>query len=724
MDKENRLNSEAEQVQTCPPTKPDKTEQSDDLDDKTKEQSGTLTDLAVPEPETGHILFMDIVGFSKLPTNQQNEALSRLQKIVKDTREFHIADTNKQLLCLPTGDGMALVFFTNNPIPAVKCAQQICSAIQNSNSDISLRIGIHSGPLYRIFDINNKENVTGEGINTAQRVMDCGDAGNIILSSTVADFIKSFDIWGKQLIDLGRVKVKHGQRIHVFNLCDKKVGKGSLPKKIHAAHRRRILQLIAVVLSFIIVITVPTYFYVSRDTRTINSLAVLPFANISTEPDAEYLSDGLTGDIIDNLSQLPNLKVLARTTVFRYKDKESDPQTVGRNLGVSAVLTGKVLQRGDILIIQTDLISVADGFQLWGGNYKIKLGDLFAVQEEISKRIVEKLRLRLTGAEQKLLEKRNTENIEAYKLYQTGRYYWNKRTAEGFRKGIEYFQQAIDKDPTYALAYAGLADCYLLIGNYSVLPPKDAMPKAKAAAMQALQMDETLAEAHATLGFANFLFDWDFPRAEQEFKRSLELNPNYATAHQWYGEYLTWQGRFDEGIAEMKRALELDPLSIIINDDLGYVYYYARQYDKSIEQLHKTLEMDPNFTVARSDLGLAYAQKKMYEEAIAELRRAISQGNTDYLAQLGYVYAVAGKRTEAQKVLIELKDSKNQYVSPFGIALIYAALDEKEQAFVWFERAYGERSYLLTSLKVDPTLDNIREDSRFIDLMRRVGLTQ
>lgn len=458
--------------------------------------------------------------------------------------------------------------------------------------------------------------------------------------------------------------------------------------------------------------------------QAIDSLAILPLANASPDPNAEYLSDGITESIISSLSQLPRLRVMARSAVFRYKGREVDPQVVGRELGVRAVLTGRVLHLGNKLIIRTELIDVAEGRQIWGEQYDREPLDIITVQAEISQEISEQLRLKLTGQQKKLLTKRYTESTEAYHAYLKGRYYWNKRTEEGFRRGVDYFQQAIKKDTNFALAYAGLADCYNLLNSYGVLPPRESAPLIKAAARQALQLDDKLAEAHASLGHVKMMHDWDWAGAESEFMRAVKLKPNYATAHHWYALYLRALGKFEESLIEIKQAQILDPLSLIINTVVGTHFYYARQYDKAIRQCRETLELDPTFHVAYGVIGEAYTQIGKYNEAIGELQRAISLSNdAGLLAMLGYAYALAGQTSNARNVLNKLKNlSKRRYVEPASVAVIYIGLAEREQAFAWLERAYQDRNELLVMLKVDPRLDALRSDPRFNELMRRVGL--
>jgi eukaryotic-like serine/threonine-protein kinase len=458
--------------------------------------------------------------------------------------------------------------------------------------------------------------------------------------------------------------------------------------------------------------------------KAMDSLAILPFVNESADPNMEYLSDGITESLIRTLSQLPNLRVMARSTVFRYKGKDVDPQKVGQDLHVQAAVTGRVQQRDNILIIAAEMVDVEKGSQLWGGQYTRKVADIFAVQEEISKEISDKLQLRLTGEEQKRLTKRYTENPEAFEAYLKGRYHWNKRTEEGFRKGIEYFQQAIEKDPSYGLAYAGMADTYAILGLYRIAPFKEAMLRTKSLASRALQIDEKLAEAHNSLAFVSLYYDWDWLKAEREFKRAIELNPNYATAHQWYATFYEMKGWFGDALAERNRAREIDPLSLAINAYAGRAFHFARQYDQAIEQLRQTLDMDPNFAQAHSFLGQAYLQKKMYEEAVTEFRRAkaISRANPGYLSLLGYAYALTGNKSEALKLLAELTEQNKQtHGVPYCLSVIYTGLGEKEQALGSLQKAYEERDPSMIHLKVEPIFDSLRPHPRFQDLLRRMN---
>jgi eukaryotic-like serine/threonine-protein kinase len=463
-----------------------------------------------------------------------------------------------------------------------------------------------------------------------------------------------------------------------------------------------------------------------RAPKAIESLAVLPLLNTSDDPNLDYLSDGITETIINNLSQLPRLRVFARSTMFRYKGQAVEPQTVGRELGARAVLFGRVLQRGDRLVVGIELIDATDQTQLWGEHYNRRLADVFQVQDEIAGEITEKLRLKLSPKEKGQLKKHHTESIEAYQAYLRGRYFWNKRTEEGLRKGLEYFNQAIEQDPGYAAAYGGLSDCYTLLVVREAISPQEGFARAKRAASMALEIDETLAEAHASLGHA-MLHNWEWNDGERELKRAIELNSGYASAHHWYSEHLTAMGRCNESIEELKLAGQLDPLSLIINADLGRAFYYARQYDQVIKQEATTLEMDPNFWLSHINLGRCYTQKRMHPEAIAELRKAkeLSVGNTEVSSFLGFAYSAAGEAAEALKILDELlAQSRQGYVPPYHLAILYAGLGDKDPAFEWLEEAYQKHAVDLFTLKVEPMFDSLRKDPRFSDLLRRIGLVQ
>ncbi len=456
----------------------------------------------------------------------------------------------------------------------------------------------------------------------------------------------------------------------------------------------------------------------------IESIAVLPFANLSDDPKTEYLSDGITESLINSLSQLPNLAVTSRNTVFRYKGQATDSQKVGRDLHVRAILTGRLIQTGDELMISVSLEDVENSRQLWGEQYNRKLSNLVTVQQEIAGDIYGRLRPRLAGEEKKLLAKRPTENAEAYQLYLQGLFYWNKGTQPDFKKAADYFSQAVQKDPGYALSYAGLADSYSLLGDAGYLPPSEAWPKAKTAAMQALDLDDSLAEAHTSLGLVKEHFEWDWAGAEKEFKRAIELNPNLATAHHWYGDYLTNMGRFDEGIAETKKAQELDPLSPIINTTMGWQFYVEGRNENALEQLRKVLDIDPKFSPARRILEEVYAHMGKHKEAVAEREKALSlSGSPELAASIEEDFTKSGYKGVLQSWLDGLTElSKHSYVSSYSIAESYMRMDQKQKAFEWLEKAYEEHDSGLVSLAVEPMFENIRPDPRFKEVLRRMKL--
>lgn len=460
--------------------------------------------------------------------------------------------------------------------------------------------------------------------------------------------------------------------------------------------------------------------------QPIDSLAILPLANAGADPGMEYLSDGITESIINSLSQLPQLRVVPRSTVFRYKGQTVDPQQAGEELGVRAVLTGRVLQLGEELIVRTELVDVAQQSQLWGEQYRRRVTDIFALQAEIAEEISRKLRLHLTGEEREKLMKRYTDNTAAYHLYLKGRYYVGKRTPDWIRKGIEHFQQAIDLDPNYALAYAGLAEAYgFLASSTGGQPPRDAYPIAKAAALKALELDDSLGEAHCSLGFFRLLYDWDYAAAEREFTRAIELSPNFSNAWDGYGFYLKATGQHEAAIAACERAQELEPLSLFLTLSLGWAYYFARRFDEALGQSRKVLEMDPNFGFAYWHQGMVYLQKQAYNHAITSFRKAINLSGSipSFIGYLGHACARAGKHREARQMLAQLESlAKRQYVSAYFIALIYLGLGELEPAFSWLEKAYEERSGSLAYINVEPVLDGLRSDERFVRLTAKIKL--
>jgi TolB-like protein/Tfp pilus assembly protein PilF len=497
-------------------------------------------------------------------------------------------------------------------------------------------------------------------------------------------------------------------------------GVAELPKAKGLDHR---LLLGAAVLAVAVLGGLFGYRYFASSSGQIGSIAIMPFANESGNPDLEYLSDGMTETLIGSLTKLPNLNVKARSSVFRYKGKDTDPKTIGRDLNVQAVLNGRVAQRGDQLTLSLELVEVATENAIWSQQYTRKQSDLASLQSEIARDVSARLKSRLSGAEVATVAKAYTADPEAYQLYLRGRYQWNKRTGESLKQAVEFFDQAIAKDPNYALAYSGLAETYVLFPNYSVAMPMDCMPKAKAAALRAIELDDTLAETRVALGMYYSNFAWNLPAAEREFRRAIELNPNYATAHHQYGiECLSVMGRFDEAIAEGKRAEELDPLSPIIGADLGNTLMRARRYDESIAQLNRVIALDPNFWVAYWYLGMAHRGNGQYGEAVAAYRKGLRLSDNPWLkALLIHSLVKTGERDEAFKLLGELEaESTRRYVSSSSLAIAYGSLGERDKAYAFLDKEIAERASRPIVLSLSPIWDDLRDDPRFDALLRKV----
>jgi TolB-like protein/Tfp pilus assembly protein PilF len=458
----------------------------------------------------------------------------------------------------------------------------------------------------------------------------------------------------------------------------------------------------------------------------IQSLVVLPLENLSKDPEEEYFTDGMTDQLITNLAQIGALKVISRTSAMRYKGTKKSLPEIARELHVDAVVEGAVMWVGGRVRISAQLIEAPTDYHLWAASYERDLRDVLSMQEEVTRAIASEIRVNLSAQEQARLASTRPIDPEAYRLYLKGRYYWNKRSLEGFQKAIEYFQQATAKDPAYALAYVGLADTYTYFSFFDVVPPREAMPNAKAAAARALEIDDRLGEAHVSLGYVSYTYDWDWPAAGKHFEQALTLNPAYSRAHTFYPFYLSSLGRSEEALAVAKHSLDLDPASPAVNHSLAVQFYFARQFDQAIEQSHKALELDPNFAISYELLGEVYVSGGQYREGLSELEKysALSRGRAMSLALLGYAHARLGERSQGLRMLEQLEAAlKERYTPAFSFAVVYAGLGEKDQAFAWLEKAYGERTSRLGYLKVEPLWDPLRSDPRFAELVRRIGLS-
>jgi len=677
--------------------------------------------------EIGHVLFIDIVGYSKLRIDEQKECLRRLTDIVLATTNVREA-TNEQLVRLPTGDGMALVF-RNSPEEPAGCALEIAQALK-AHPELLVRMGVHSGPVSEVVDLNQRANIAGAGINIAQRIMDCGDAGHILLSKHVAEDLEHYPRWKPYLHELGECEVKHGGRGGVVNLYGGEVGNPEPPEKFQALKKLRarvrwvvmataVLALLAIVAG---VATFSRYRVGSKLAAPERSIAVLPFENRSEDKANAYFADGIQDEILTRLSKIADLKVISRTSTQHYKSAPENLPEIAMQLGVAHILEGSVQKSGDAVRVNVQLIKAANDSHLWADTFDRKLTDVFAIESEIAKSIADTLKAKLTDSEEHAISARPTENTKAHQFYLKGRYFWNKRTGPDLQTAIDYFKQAIEQDSNYALAYAGLADSYVLLSYYGVGTLQQSIPPANAAAQKALELDPTLAEPHSTLGLILYSA-FDFSQSKKEFERAIALDPNDATAHQWFGNGpLIVTGEFDRAIAEGKRAVELDPLSLVVNTDLAVDYTMARRYPEAIEQFNKILAMDQRFYYARWAFGMALQFNGQLPEAIAEYKKAADLTDDPLvLALLAQGYAKAGQRDEALKLLAQMEElATKRYVGAWSFAIVHLALGEKGKAIDELERAFRERSDpFITFIKVSPLFDPLGGDPRFQALLAK-----
>src|SRR6184192_227399 len=740
--------------------------------------------------EIAHVLFMDIVDYSKLLTEEQSEALQELNQIVRNTEAARAAAAAGQLTILPTGDGMALVF-TGSVEEPVECALEISHALRAQPS-LPVRMGIHSGPVHHVKDANERENIAGIGINIAQRVMDCGDAGHILVSKRVADDLAQQRRWQPYLHELGDVEVKHGVVVSLVNLYAETIGNPTPPSRLgkvggsvralpKGARKglsplaRAIFIIAGLFIALTFAVAIVSVIFAPTIMRTLDkgrsatlpqssataspsladtiksavakkitdelkdelsgkrnaaveppptgsaipekSIAVLPFDNLSRDPDNAFFAEGVQDEILTRLAKVADLKVISRTSTQHFKSAPDNLPQIAKQLGVMNILEGSVQKANDQVRVNVQLINALTDAHLWAETYDRKLTDIFAVESEIAKTIADTLQARLTGLEKISIAKVPTANTEAYELYLKGRFFWNKRTGADLKRAIDYFNQAIAKDPNYALAYAGLADSYTLLSVFSAASPQDSIPQARVAAKKALELDNTLAEAHASSGRILSGYDYDFERAIAEFERAIQLNPNYATSYHWISNGpLTARGEFDRAITEGKRAVELDPLSMIDNADLGQIYFYARRYDEAISQIGKAIEIDPHSYLAHYYLGQIYQLQGHLTEAIAEYQKAVElDDDPQALAFLGQAQARIGQHDKAQKILSRMtEEAKSRYVSAYSFALMFIALGDKERAIDALERAYREGAANdIITIRVDPMLEDLRGQPRF-----------
>jgi adenylate cyclase len=633
------------------------------------------------------IMFVDIVGYTAMMQEDEDLAMNCRQKL-KQKLEEEVTRHNGRILEF-RGDG-AMCIFTST-IQGVKAALALQTDMQ-TNPIVPLRIGMHTGDV--IFDGNN---IYGDGVNIASRMESFAIPGSIFISAKVYDDIKNQkDI---QTVSLGKYALKNvKEQVEIFAISNPRIkipDRASLEGKGEKAEQKCIL--------------------------------VLPFLNMSNDPEQEYFNDGLTEELISSLSRLKEMKVISRTTSMKYKGTNKDIKTIGLETGASYIMEGSVRKQGNNLRITAQFLDANRDVHLWAENYRGTLDDIFDIQENVASKIVDALRLQLTIDEKDGLQKRYTENTEAYQLYLQGRYFWKKRNEEGLRSAIKHFEKALEKDPDYALAWAGLADTYSLMGEHTKISRRELFPKQMVSVNKALQIDNRLGEAHISLAISLMLNEWDWKNSEKEFKLGIELSPNYATGHHWYAEWLLFTGNTEKAFREISLAIELDPVSPGILKDKGIFLYYTRQYDKAIDMAMTTLELDPNFVPAHRLLSLAYQGKGMLDEAIAENQRwgkkTENKVKTDIA--LAQIYAAAGRGEEAKKIIENTESEKilsgNDYR---GMALIYAALGENDKAFEWLEKSCERHEESLCSLKIDPKADNLRSDPRFKKILKQINFPE
>jgi adenylate cyclase len=684
--------------------------------------------------EIGHVLFIDIVGYSNLLITQQSAQVETLKKIVRSTAQFRAAEAEGKLLRLPTGDGGALVFRTTPEAP-VLCALEIGKELKQ-HLELRVRMGIHSGPVNAITDLNEQANIAGAGVNIAQRVMDCGDAGHILISKHVAEDLEHYPRWQPYLHDLGECEVKHGGRISVVNFYGNEVGNPALPEKLRAARARvtearpkRIKRVVAGAigigtLAFIgslAWVIAPRILRSHEPVETLSasakSIAVLPFVDLSQAHDQEYFCDGISEEILDALAKVDGLHVVARTSSFSFKGKNADVSQIAQKLNVRNILEGSLRREGNRIRITAQLVNAADASHIWSETYERELQGVFAVQDEITRAIVDALKIKLAVAPPAHAQ----QNTEAYDLYLQGLYLSNKSDEEDLRKSLTLFQRALDIDPNFARAWTGIAKAWLWLAD-AYVRPLEAYPRVKEAALKALALDSRDAEALCYLGETKRILDRDLAGEEADLKRALEIDANLAPAHLFMALLKSAEGDFGEGIKHIKQAERLDPLAPVICNFAVRIYLAADRIDDAVEAGKRTLEIDPNFVYFDPALADAYREKGDSEKAIALYEKA--QATRDFPSYgLAVTYAKMGRREDARQILDQLLEkSRQQYVAADSIATVYASMGEQDEAFRWLERAIDEHSAPAVSFIFHPEFRALRSDPRFADLVRQIGI--
>src|SRR5713101_1677886 len=684
---------------------------------------------AETEFEIGHVLFIDLVGYSKRLIDEQRELLNKLNSIVRKTEVVRTAETAGKLTRMPTGDGMALVFRTSPEAPA-RCALEITKALREE-PELQLRMGIHSGPVSDVTDVNKRANVAGAGINMAQRVMDLGDAGHILLSRHVAEDLEHYARWQPYLHDLGLVEVKHGVRLGIVNLYKGEVGNPRVPKKLASAlnesarprTRRKLTATIVIIALFAAALFALLFTRAKHHNSTLGpaaavsdkSIAVLPFVDLSQAHDQEYFCDGISEEILDALAKVEGLRVVARTSSFSFKGKNADVDEIAQKLNVQNVLEGSLRREGNRIRITAQLVNARDGFHIWSDTFEREFQGVFAVQDEITRSIVDALKIKLAIAP----PARAQQNTEAYDLYLQGLYLSNKSDEENLRKSLNLFQRALDKDPTLSRAWVGIAKAWFWLAD-AYVKPLEAYQAVESAATRALELNENDAEAHAYLSEAKRVLHWDWKTSERESQRAVEIDPNSAMAHLLFAHHRLCSGDLAGGQVELDEAKRLDPLSPIISDHQAILFLYLDRLDDAVAAAKRTLTLDPNYNYLELTLARIYREQGKLADALALYSKA-QQGTHEPNAGLAIAYARLGRITEAQRMLQQLIDKANRgYVAGEQIACVFVALDNHDEAFRWLNRAVDEHSgnIIATYRELHP----LYSDGRFPQLLRRMGI--
>jgi adenylate cyclase len=654
--------------------------------------------------EIGHVLYIDIVGYSKLPIDEQSEQIQRLRQIVRASEQFRAAEAKGTLLRLPTGDGGALVFRESPEVP-VKCAIETSKALRNY-PELQVRMGIHSGPVQQVTDLNEQANIAGAGINMAQRVMDCADAGHILLSKRVADDLEQYARWRPLLHDLGTCQVKHGASIALVNLYSHEFGNREAPAKVK--HPDGVEE--------------PAPRAAPR-----KSVAVLPFENLSEDKANAYFADGIQEEVLTRLSQIGDLKVISRTSTQRFRNSSDAIPQIAKQLGVANVLEGSVRKAGDQVRVHVQLIDAENDAHLWAERYDRKLTDIFTVETDIASKIADALQAKLTGAERRAIASRPTENTEAHQLYLKGKYLFTNYYAPGYERVRNYFEQAIDLDPLYAPAYAGLSLYHSFGAANGILPPDESWPSAERAVQEALRLDDTLAEAYNCLAAVELYYRRDWPAAEQAFCKGINFDPNFADIPQHYALTLAIFGRNDEAVKQIERAAQLNPLSPGLSVNCGRLFFFLRDYDRASRGFANTLDLFPSYATAHEWFGDNLEKQGLESEAVTQWASALTlSGAREHAVLLERTYAASGFqaaiRALAEKQLEQLNEraAGGEYVPAMSYLVTCVRFGDKEQAFAWLAKAIDERNYFAFQIRINPILDPLRSDQRFEALMQKL----